>query len=147
MERHRNDHVETLLRRNGPGQQPAKRIGQGPYLSILEEVNQLAQCLFIRSEGVDGIEASKTQPAHGAPPLFIQRKTIQEGSLAVLAEIISRNRPGRMETIGAYGNSGNFAEGLAANPAIVWEKKLKKAAESPFCERQNRAAEIGQQGT
>jgi hypothetical protein len=52
-----------------------------------------------------------------------------------------------MEAIGAYWNSGNLTERLATNPAIVRENKLKKAAESPFCERQNRAAEIGQQGT
>lgn len=38
-------------------------------------------------------------------------------------------------------------EGLAADAAVIWENQLKKAAERLFCERQNRLAEIGQQGT
>lgn len=52
-----------------------------------------------------------------------------------------------METFAAYGYAGDFMEGLAANAAIVREKELEKTAERLFCERQNRAAEIGQQGT
>jgi hypothetical protein len=38
-------------------------------------------------------------------------------------------------------------EALAANAAIIGENQLKKAAKRLFCERQNGAAEIGQQDT
>jgi hypothetical protein len=45
--------------------------------------------------------------------------------------------------LAANRDAGYFVERLTANAAIVWEK----TAEHLFCERQNGAAEIGQQGT
>ncbi|MGA3205336.1 MAG: hypothetical protein ABSF12_22800 [Bryobacteraceae bacterium] len=68
---------------------------------------------------------------------------IQEGGLAGNAKIIRVKGRGFMQAFPAYGDAGNFVEGLAADAAIIGEK----TAERLFCERQNRATEIGQQGT
>ena len=114
---------------------------------VFEEMNQLAQCVFVGTEGVDRVEAVRAQQAQRAAPVFIQRETIQKGSLAILAEVISQNCRWLVEALGANRDAGNVAERLATDAAIVGEQLLKKAAKSPFCERQNGPADIGQQGT
>jgi hypothetical protein len=68
---------------------------------------------------------------------------IQEGSFAGGAKIIRLKGSRLMQAFPAHGNAGDFVERLAADAAIIREK----TAERLFCERQNRAAEIGQQGT
>jgi hypothetical protein len=79
--------------------------------------------------------------------VFIERETIQKGSLAICAEVISRNCRRFAQARGANRDAGNVAERFAAHAAIIGEELLKKAAERLFRERQNGPADIGQQGT
>ncbi len=102
-------------------------------------MNQLPEGLFIGPKSVDHVETGQPQPAQCALSLFIERKTIQERSLAVDAKIIRLKRTRLVQAFAAYRDTGNLMKGLAANAAIVREK----TAESRFCERQNGAAEIG----
>jgi hypothetical protein len=106
-------------------------------------MNQLPQRIFIGAERVDRIEPGQAQAAQRASALFIQRKLIQEGSLAIDAKIIRVQRCRLTQTLRAYRDSRDFVKGLAADAAIVGEK----AAKSLLCVRQNRPAKIGQQGT
>jgi hypothetical protein len=106
-------------------------------------MNQLPQRVFIGAECVNSIEAGEAQAAEGAAALLIERKSIEKRSLAVGAVVLGFNCSGLAYTSGANGDPGNFAERQPADAAIIREK----AAENLFCERQNRPAEIGQQGT
>src|ERR1700734_1347085 len=110
-------------------------------------MNQLPERLFVGTEGVDGIETRQPKPAKRAAPLFVEREVIQKRCFAIDAEIIGRDCSGLAHTTAANRDAGNFAEGLAANAAIVRKDQLKKAAKRLFCEGQNGAAEIGQQDT
>ena len=106
-------------------------------------MNQLPELLLVGTECIDGIEAGQPQAAERAAALLIQRKSIQERSFTVDAVILGFKCSRLEQTSAANGDAGNLTEGLAAEAAIIGEK----AAKGPFCERQNRTAEIGQQGT
>src|ERR1700722_639004 len=106
-------------------------------------MNQFPQSVCIGAEGIDRIETSEAETAQRAAAVCIEGESIQEWSLAVDAIVLSFHCSRLAYTSAANGDARNFVEGLAADAAVIWEK----AAERLFCERQKRAAEIGQQGT
>jgi hypothetical protein len=60
--------------------------------------------------------------------LVVERVPVQERRPAALAEEIGFDRRRLAETRRANGNSGNFQQWLAANAAIIGEKKAEKSA-------------------
>jgi hypothetical protein len=85
-------------------------------------MNQIAEGTFIGPEAIDRVEAPKPAAAEGATALGIERKGVQEGRPATDAKEFGFERLERGEASAADGYAGNFAQGDAANPAILWEE-------------------------
>ena len=126
VERHGHNRVEGIVGRERGAQHLAERARQGRDSPVFVEVNQLAEHAVVRTEAVGGVEAANTGAAERTAALIIQRKPVLEGRAASYAEELGAEGLGRAQAIAANRYSGNFGEGLAANPAIVWEEEGKK---------------------
>ena len=90
MQRHGYDQIERLLTWQSARQQSSQRRRQRLDTAILEQMNQLAQLVFVEPEGVRCVESANTAPAQRTPALIIQGEAAQERSAALDAINIQR---------------------------------------------------------
>ena len=133
MKRHGDNHVKIALARQSLGKQIAERLRQRPDALIFENVNQGPQRSFIRTVGENFVKARDSQAAQRASPGFVERETIEEGSAAGAAEELGFDRRRILQTCAADGNTGEFAQRIAANAAFIGENSVKKGAKSLLC--------------
>ena len=128
MQRHGNNDIETLLARQCTRQQPSQRRSKRLDTAVFEQVDQLAEFVFIESERVRRVEPSHASAAQRAAPLIVQREAAQEGRAALYTRILrcKRFRLGQAGAANRY--TRKISQGLIADPAIVGEKEGKKGS-------------------
>ena len=69
-------------------------LGKRLNAAVFEQMNQLAQRVFIESERVGCIESADASAAQRAAALIVQRETAQERRAALDAKVFRRQRLG-----------------------------------------------------
>ena len=126
MQRNRHDGVEGFGTRQGRGQQLDQRLSERTDAPVLEEMNPFAQPAFVGAEAVGGIKSAEAVAAQSAAALVIQGKGILKRCAAGYTRVAGDEALWRMQTSGAEGNSGGYAQRLTANAAIIGKNQGKK---------------------
>jgi len=91
-------------------------------------VDQLPQHAIVETERVGGVKTAQPAAAECATAFLIEREPVVKRRPAGYAEELGVERGRPAEASGADGDAGNPMQRLAANAAIVGEKKGKKGA-------------------
>ena len=99
---------------------------------VFPQMNGFAECPGILPEGVGTVERVQPGRAETAQAAVIQRRSVQERSLAPCAEVFGQEGLGAGETETAERNVGTSVERGTADPAIVRkDEAYKRCRESP----------------
>ena len=90
-------------------------------------MNQVSQGALVGTEAVSGVETPSACPAERAAALLIEREAVQEGRLALDAEVIGGERRGRSQAGGADRNARIPLKGALAEAAFIGEEDRKKS--------------------
>lgn len=126
MKRHRYDGVKALVARKRAEQHAPERPVERADAVILEEMNEFAQCSFVGSEAVGGVETVRAHTAGQADAILIERMGIQEGRAAAYAIDLGHEGGGAFKTRAANRNAGEFFEFRATDPALIGKEKRKQ---------------------
>ncbi len=129
MQRHGHHDVENLIARKSYGEQASQRFRQRLNAAVLKKMNELAQRVFVESEGIGGVKSERSPAAQSAQPFFVQRRCSAEWRAALYAKIFSGERFGLRKASPADGHAGNFMERLLAEAAVVGKNQGKEIVE------------------
>ena len=96
--------------------------------AVLEQMNQLAQFVFIESERVRRVEPADPSAAQRAAALIVQRKAAQERRAALDAKVFRRQRLRLGQASAANRHARKILQRLIADPAIVGEEEGEKGS-------------------
>jgi hypothetical protein len=119
VKRHGNEHVEALLTGKRAGQQISQWLRKGLDAIILEKMDLLPEhslVFSVRVRPIEGVQAGGAQPAVAR---IIQRRIVQERSMAAHAKVFRKQRLGSIQASTADGDVGTGIEWVATNAAIV----------------------------
>jgi hypothetical protein len=96
-------------------------------------MDELPECSIVLSVGERCVEAGQTPAAKAAAPIFIERISVQERSLAIDAKVFGKQRRGGGKAIRTHRDSRDFVKRSAADAAIVREDKIKHRRRNSPC--------------
>jgi len=91
-------------------------------------VDQLPERAIVETERVGSVKTAQSAAAQRATAFFIEREPVVERRPAGYAKELGVERGRITQAGGANRNAGNLMQWLAANAAIIGEKKGKKGA-------------------
>ena len=126
VQRHGNHDVELRVSRQSVRKQDTQRLSQSFYLAVLEKVNEGSQCAIVLAIGPGTVESAQTVAAEPTSAGLIQWVRVQEGSVALNAEIFGDERSRSLQAPGTDWNSGKLREGVAAGAAIFRKDEIER---------------------